>query len=65
MALNDYSCINSSNTPVVNGFNPRSFGQSCNSKTNLLAQETDLYFIILFTIECVLKVVAMGFFIGK
>lgn len=65
MALNDYSCVSTSNTPAINGFNPDFPGKPCHSNFNLLSQQTDIFFIVAFTIECVLKVVAMGFFIGR
>ena len=53
LAIIDYSVINNEGNPIEKG-----------SWRNTLAAESDIYFIIYFTIEMVLKVIAQGFYGG-
>ena len=53
LAMIDYSVVNNQGVPIDNG-----------SWRNTLAVESDIYFIIYFTVEMILKVFALGFYGG-
>ena len=53
LAMIDYSVVDNDGNPIEKG-----------SWRNTLAAKSDIYFIIYFTIEMVLKVVAQGFYGG-
>ncbi|CAM9274822.1 unnamed protein product, partial [Heterosigma akashiwo] len=53
LALTDYSVIDKKGNPVSEG-----------SWSNTLNEKTDLAFTIIFTLECALKVIGMGFYLG-
>ena len=53
LAMIDYSVVNNQGVPIENG-----------SWRNTLAVESDIYFIIYFTVEMILKVFALGFYGG-
>lgn len=65
IAISEYTCIDNSGNPVAHGFDPRYSNKQCYSMINQATFNTDIIFIVIFTLEAILKIIAMGFMYGE